>query len=186
MIDDVFVENIVARKKTPANSIFSICTILATFILGAALNIFPILLGYNVIFLTGILTFGLGVLCYFLNKRQNIEYEISLTNENFTVTRIYYQTKRELITEFDLHECIRIAPTTADTFAEDLKSGSLTINSTSLKDYKICEENWYCLVNSDELKYVVIFEFKEKMYKAFRKYNPRNTFFIRIVEKKED
>ena len=175
MIDDVFVENIIKREKTTANRLFTIMSVIATVLLIFFLNAFPILLGYNIIFLTGIISFGLGYLCYWLNKRQNVEYETSLTNDEFTLTRIYNESKRELITEFKIKECKRIAPLTADTFKSDLSEGKLTLNATRLHDYAISDNNWYCLVDSDGYKFVVIFEFQEKMYKAFRRYNPRAT-----------
>ena len=186
MIDDVFVENIVKREKTTANKLFTIMSVIATVLLIFFLNAFPILLGYNVIFATGIVSFGIGYLCYWLNKRQNVEYETSLTNDEFTLSKIYNETKRELITEFKIQECKRIAPVTGDNFKSDLSEAKLILNATRLHDYAISDKNWYCLVDSEGYKFIVIFEFQEKMYKAFRRYNPRNTHFMRIVDKPEE
>jgi hypothetical protein len=63
---------------------------------------------------------------------------------------------------------------------------SLHLNATRYKDFEKTDSNWFCFVETDGVKYIVIFEFKEKMYKAFRRYNPRNTHFMRITEKEDN
>lgn len=186
LIDDVYVEHFVKREKTALNTMFNVFSISATAIIIFFLNLIPILLGLNIIFITGVLSVGLGVLCWYINKRQNIEYEISLTNDLFTVSRIVAESKRELLADFSVRECERIAPVTASTFEEDQKRAQLTLNTTKYRTFEVTDSNWYCFVNSDGIKYLVIFEFKPKMYKAFRRYNPRNTFFMNITDEDKE
>ncbi len=186
MIDDIYVENFVKRERSAVNSVFTVCSIALCIVLIVFINVIPVLLGLNVIFFTGVISFGLGFLCFLINRRQHVEYETSITNDNFTVSRILGETKRELLADFELKECKRIAPVTGDNFDSDYKEASLHLNATRYKDFERTDSNWYCFVESDGVKYIVIFEFQEKMYKAFRRYNPRNTHFMRIVEKKDD
>lgn len=186
MIDDVYVEQFVKREKTALNAMFNVFSIFATVVIIIAINVVPILLGFNIIFFTGLISFGLGVLCWYINRRQNVEYETSLTNDLFSVSRIIAESKRELLADFNVRECERIAPLTADSFNDDLKRAEFVLNSTKYRDYEISDSNWYCFVNSEGVKYIVIFEFKPKMYKAFRRYNPRNTFFMNISDKEKE
>ncbi len=186
MLDDVFVENFVKREKTAANSLFTVFSVTASIILIVAVFYIPIVLGFNVIFFSAVIAFGVGFLCYILNKRQNIEYETSLTNDNFTVSRILYETKRELLADFSVKDCKKIAPVTDDEFDSLYNEASLHLNATRYKDFEKTDSNWFCFVETDGVKYIVIFEFKEKMYKAFRRYNPRNTHFMKITEKEDN
>lgn len=178
MIDDVYVEHFVKREKNALNTMFSVFSVFLTAVIIVLINVVPIWLGINIIFITGLLSIGLGVLCWFLNRRMNIEYEVSVTNDVFTVTRIIAESKRELLADFTIRECERIAPVTSDNFEEDKKKATFVLNSTKYRQYEMTDSNWYCLVCTEGIRYVVIFEFKPKMYKAFRRYNPRNTFFI--------
>ncbi|MCQ2466193.1 MAG: DUF6106 family protein [Clostridia bacterium] len=186
MIDDVFVEQFVKREKTALNAAFKVLSIFATVVIIVFINVIPMLLGINIIFFTGLISIGIGVLCWFVNRRQNIEYEISITNDLFSVSRIIAESKRELLADFNVRECERIAPTTAGTFEEDLKRAEFVLNSTRYRQYEVSDSNWYCFVNSEGIKYVVIFEFKPKMYKSFRRYNPRNTFFMNITNEEKN
>lgn len=178
MIDDVYVEQFVKREKTAMNAVFTVLSIAITFVIIVFINIVPILFGLNIIFVTGIISIGIGVLCWFINRKQNIEYEVSVTNDIFTVTRIIAESKRELLADFNLRECERIAPVTSDNFEEDKSKATFVLNSTKYRQYEVTDSNWYCLVSTEGVRFVVVFEFNPKMYKAFRRYNPRNTFFI--------
>lgn len=180
MIDDVFVEQFVKREKTAYNTAFTVFSITVTAVLIVAINLIPMLFQLNILFITGAISFGIAFLCWFINKRQNVEYEVSVTNDLFSVSRILGETKRELLADFNLRECERIAPVTASTFEEDRGRAQLVLNSTRYRTFEVTDSNWYCFVSSDGIKYIVIFEFKSKMYKAFRRYNPRNTFFLNV------
>lgn len=178
MIDDVYVEKFIKREKNSLNTMFTTLSVFLTVVAIVFINAIPIYLGINIIFITGLISIGIGVLCWYLNRRQNIEYEVSLTNDLFTITRIIAESKRELLADFNVRECERIAPLTSEHFEEDKKKATFVLNSTKYRDYEVNDSNWYCLVNSEGIKYICIFEFDVKMYKSFRRYNPRNTFFM--------
>jgi len=186
LLDDVFVENFVKREKTAMNAVFNVLCVALTILIIFMVNVIPILFGLNIFFFTGAFSFLIGFLCYLLIGRQNIEYEIALTNDNFSVTKILGERKRVLLADFGLKECKRIAPVTSEDYKSDYEKAELHLNTTSRKEVEISDSNWYCLVSSDGITYIVIFEFKEKMYKAFRRYNPRNTYFMRITDKKDE
>ena len=137
MIDDVYIEDFVKRKKGTADLLFRICIIFATTLLILFLNIVPIIFGYNIIYFTGLISFGIGWLCYIIIRNTNIEYEISLTNDNFAVTRIIAQKKRELLYDFSVKECDYIAPVTCDRYKDDRAKSSFALNLTGDKNVDI-------------------------------------------------
>lgn len=186
MLQDVFVEKFIVKNKGIYPILFAMFSTVLTIFIVIVLNVVPILLGYNIIFFTGIISFGLCYLCYYINKMQKTEYEISLTNDMFTVTRILAQEKREVLCDFNLKDCLRIGPVTEEKFAEAKKDSEFTLNCTEDKEYLIDEKNWYFYVSDSGVKYLIIFEFDARMYKAFRRYNPRNTFFTVVKEENEE
>ena len=53
MVDDVFVEQFVKREKTSLNTAFTVFSITITVAIIVAINVIPMLLGINIIFITG-------------------------------------------------------------------------------------------------------------------------------------
>ena len=178
MIQDSFIEVHYKRDNGAYDIFFVIFTILAALIFILVLNIVPIILGYNVIFVTGLISFGLSYLVYRLIRNQNVEYEIEISNDQFDVARIIAGRKREDLASFSIRECEYIGPTTSDRYRSDADNSEFVLNVTSASTISPDESIWYAFVKQENIQYTVAFVYKEEMYPVFRRYNPRKVATI--------
>jgi len=174
MIEDTFIETHVKRDNGTAGIVFDVCVWIAALIFIAFLNIIPIMLGINIIFITGMLSFALIWAVIVILRQKNIEYEVEIVNDNFNAAKIVNANKREELVDFSLKDCAYIAPVSSDKFNEHKAKASFCLALTEKKDFPIDDKTWYAFVEGNA-PYVVIFGFKPEMYKVFRRYNPRYT-----------
>ena len=179
-MEDLFFESCVKRDHGTKGKLFPIVTVTALVIFMVFFNGIPIIFGYNIIYFTGMISFGLSYLVYRINKNMNIEYQIEITNDNFEVTKITNRKKMEMLSSFSIKECEYIGPISSDRFADDVNKADFTLNCTAYKDYDISDDIWYVFLTQDRTPYMVIFEFDEQMYPIFRRYNPRGTKIINV------
>ena len=102
MLDDIFVELSYKRNGGRYRIVFIICSSIALLIFLAVLNVIPIIMGYNVIFFTGLISFGLVYLLYRLIRHTDMVYEIELSNDIFDTARIIAGKKREELASFSV------------------------------------------------------------------------------------
>ncbi|MBR2524807.1 MAG: hypothetical protein IKE53_10290 [Clostridiales bacterium] len=119
MIQDSFIEVHYKRKNGVYGILFTIFSIIALLIVITVLNVVPIFMGYNIIYFTGLISFGLCYLVYLINKKQHLVYEIEISNDEFDVARIIANKKREELASFSIKDCEYIGPVTSDRFSED-------------------------------------------------------------------
>lgn len=174
-MEDLFYENCVKRDHGTMGKLFPVLSITALVIFMVFLNGIPILFGYNIIYFTGMISFGLCYLEYSLIKNLNIEYQIEITNDSFEVTKITNQKKLDLLADFSIKDCEYIGPVTSDRFTDDLEKSEYSLNCTSNRVYNISDDIWYVFITQDKIKFTVVFNFNEEMYPIFRRYNPRGT-----------
>ncbi len=175
MIQDSFIESHIVRDNGTKGVLFKVFIIITAAIFIVLLNLVPILLGINIIFITGMLSAAIVWGVVVLIRRQYVEYEIEISNELFNVARIFARSKREELAEFSIRDCEYIGPVTCDRFSSDRRDSEFELKVTSNSDFPVTDDYWYTFVNSEGVKYIVIFHFKPEMYKVFRRYNPRNT-----------
>ena len=175
MIQDSFIESHIVRNNGAKGVLFKVFIIITALILIVILNVVPILLGLNIIFVTGMLSAALVWGVVVLIKRQYVEYEIEISNDLFNVARIFARSKREELAEFSIRDCEFIGPVTDERYSSDCRDAEFTLKISAVPDIPLTEEYWYTLVNKDNVRFMVIFNFKPEMYKVFRRYNPRNT-----------
>ena len=174
MLQDSFIEVHYKRDNGAYGVFFCIFIILAAAILIAVLNSVPILLGYNIIYFTGLISFGLIYLVYRIIRNLSIEYEIEISNDLFDVARIIAGRKREELASFSLRECEYIGPTSSDRFSDDSSCSEFVLNVTSDRKVQLSDDIWYAFVSQNGMKFTVVFVYKDEMYPVFRRYNPRN------------
>lgn len=174
-MEEIFYEKTVKRDNGPLGKVFPVVSIIATTIFIVFFNVIPILMGVNIIYFTGMVSLGLGYLVYRANVSLKVDFQIEITNDQFELTRITNNKKNELLADFSLKNPDYIGCVTSDRFEDDLAKASFCLNATSLKKYCINEKNWYIFITENNTPYVIIFEFDEEMYPAFRRYNPRGT-----------
>lgn len=182
MIQDSFIESHISRNNGYKATLFKAFIIVAAIILIAALNIVPVLLGMNIIFVTGMLSAAIVWGIVVLIRRLDIEYEIEISNDLFNVARILAKSKREELAEFSIRDCEHIGPVTGDRYSSDLSDSEFTLKITKDNNYPLTEDYWYAFVNTEGIRFMVVFEFKPEMYPVFRRYNPRNTAVYNLKE----
>lgn len=173
MIQDSFIEVHYKRNNGVYGILFTIFSIIALLIVITVLNVVPIFMGYNIIYFTGLISFGLCYLVYLINKKQHLVYEIEISNDEFDVARIIANKKREELASFSIKDCEYIGPVTSDRFSEDSANSEFVLNVSSERKIAVDDSNWYAYVDQSGLKYIVAFVFKDEMYPVFRRYNPR-------------
>ena len=176
MPEDLVFETLVKRDNGRLGKIFPIVSITSLVIFLIFLNGIPILLGMNIIYFTGMISFGLCYLIYRVIKNQNVEYEISIINDTFSVTKIRAGKKRIDLASFSIRSCEYIGPVDNGRYNDDLIKADFSFNCTSLRDIDEKDPvNWYAFVSESNLKYMVFFEIEDDMYPLFRRYNAHRT-----------
>ncbi|SCW27787.1 hypothetical protein SAMN02910456_00273 [Ruminococcaceae bacterium YRB3002] len=175
MLQDSFIEVHYKRDNGTFGIMFKIFVIVALVIFAIIFNGVPILLGYNIIYFTGLITFGLSYLVYRIIKRLDLEYEIEISNDVFDVARIVASRKREELASFSIKDCEYIGPTTSDRFSDDSEASEFVLNVTDMRKITPSDAVWYAFVKQEGISYIVAFVFKDEMYPVFRRYNPRKT-----------
>ena len=117
--DDIFVEEMVVRRKTPLNLLLTVLMILG----GAALII---LVWLAVPFISTVLMVIIGFAVYLGVKFQYVEYEYSFTNGDLDVDKIMAKRKRIRALEINQRQIRVMAPYTAEYESET-------------KEYKVSE-----------------------------------------------
>ena len=175
MLQDSFVETSVKRKNGLEEVLFNTFLITAAIIAIFFAFYANFLIGENLFFFSGVISFGIVAGVVILIKRQNKIYEIEISNDLVDCATILGDNKREELISFSLKDCEYIGPVTSDRFNSDKESANIVIKMTDYKKFDIDDNYWYWLVMDEGMKILIVFMYKEDMYPVFRRYNPRNT-----------
>ena len=184
MFDDSFVEYRAVRDNKATGFAFKIAVVIAAAMFIFFLNAIPLMLGLNLILLTGSLSVLTIWGIYILLKRQYAEYELEIVNDVVNGAKIMGKTKRAELCEFSLKDCQCIAPVTDPKYIEMTKKAIYKLNFTSYKDYPVSDDIWFIMTGSNN-PYMVIFSMKPEMYPVFRRYCPRYTARYQMPKKNE-
>ena len=172
---DSFYEDIVKRDNGTLGKIFPVTSVLGAIILTIIVNIFPMLIGFNIIFFTGMFTLLIWFFVWYLNRKLKVEYEISMVNDQVTATSITAMTKREELCSFTVRDCEFIGPTDSDRFDSDKSNCEFVLNCTENREIVKSDSDWYMLVNAGSYRYMLVFRFNADVYPLLRRFNPRGT-----------
>ena len=175
MLNDYVYENLVARDNGKLGKIFPWVSYTALVLFIIIFNVLVLVLFGNFIFISGMLSFGLWFLVNRANRNMRIEYELNISNDSVTMTKIIDQRKRVSACDFSIREdSIYIGPVTSDKFNDHLIESDYIVNGTADSPFKSDDPNiWYCYVGQMGMKYIMLFNFKPEMYPNFRRYAPR-------------
>ena len=177
--DMAYEDNIKRDNGVMGRVVFPIIVTLALASFIVLFNVIMMIMFGNIIYFTGMISLGI---CWFIYLKfkafNNTEFEISLINEYFSVAKVERQKKRTELAEFSLRDCSHIGPTTEECFQGYIKDAAFKLNVTSTRKYEVSEDLWFCAVKGNGFDYVIIFEFRNPMYKFFRRFNPRNVFIM--------
>ena len=125
---DLYSELLVKKDKTAKDSLLKygliVLTVLAVF---AGLIITPLAL---------IIAVALGIACYFVIPKTDVEYEYLFINGDFDIDMIMSKTKRKKVKSFKLSEADLAAP--LDSHRMDYYNGIRTGNRLRCFERKIC------------------------------------------------
>ena len=186
MLQDSFIETSVRRKNGISEVLFNTFLITTAIIAIVLCFIFPLYVGENLYFISGILAFGIVAGVVILIKRQHKEYEVEISNDLVDCAIILGDNKRDELISFSLKDCEYIGPVTSDRFKTDKEKANITIKMTDYKEFDIDEKYWYWLIPTECIKVMIVFIYKDEMYPVFRRYNPRGTIAMAMPRVKKD
>jgi len=164
---DIFMEKIVAKKKTVVDYLITAGIVLAGMLLIALSLTIQVLQALNIsIFLAvGIAYFG-----YRLILSRNLEYEYIVTNGDLDIDKIIGKRNRKRVFSANCKEFDIVAPVKSDSFNRAAYGINKKIDASGSID---SPDAWFITLNYKGEKTLVIFEPDERMLENFRKYIPR-------------
>ncbi len=165
---DVFVEYMVKRRKTAADFI----KIILTLLLGLALVFVVTVLFAAIPFITSFILVAVAGVCYLAYRiitSVNVEYEYILTNSDLDVDAIISARKRKRLASINLRQI--------DSFGK-LSGSESRVLGRSYKyimaaEDKKAENTYYIVFDNDEEKSVLLFTPNEKIIKRIEMLNPQ-------------
>jgi hypothetical protein len=167
---DTFIEKLVTKKKTFADTLLIVVIILATILIIFACLSIPILHQLN---LGIILAAGFAYLGYRIVISRNIEYEYIVTNGDLDIDKIISKRKRKRIFSANCREFDIVSKVKSNSFSQSVQSIKNRIDASSSID---SPDAYFITLNYKGEKTLVIFEPDERILNNFRIYIPRKVF----------
>jgi hypothetical protein len=171
--EDLFMEKIVARRKTGKDylKIFGV-------MLGAVIILFAItLFGGYVGFLVPLLLAGVGYALYILITSMNLEYEYSVTNGDLDIDQIIARRKRKRVFSCRAKEIELMAQVGSDEW-RDAQRGSRKLLDCSQAIN--AAGNWFILAEYKSQRLMVVFAPDERMLKNMKRFNPSKIKYVQF------
>lgn len=164
---DIFMEKIVAKKKTMADYLITAGILLAAVLLVMLSMTIQVLqeLNIGILLAAGIAYFG-----YRLISSRSLEYEYIVTNGDLDIDKIISKRNRKRIFSANCKEFDIVAPVKSDNFNRSVQEIKNRIDASGSID---SPDAWFITLNYKGEKTLVIFEPDERMLENFRKYIPR-------------
>lgn len=179
---DVFVEKIITHKKGPLELFIRFMIIITTITVILTINILALFVAPEFSPFAFMVSFGLIYLAYRLFISMNIEYEYSLTNDEFNVECITAKRKRKQVFYASCKTFDRVAPLSDPEYIHKLEA------STAIHDYSSSssrEVTWYIALNHNGRNRIILFDYDDRFIEVFRRYNPRKVAAV-PAEKTEE
>lgn len=167
---DMFIEKLVTKKKTFADTLLTVVIIFATILLIFVGLSIPLLNQLNVGIL---LAAGIAYLGYRLVISRNIEYEYIVTNGDLDIDKIISKRKRKRIFSANCREFDIVSKVKSNSFSQSVQSIKNRIDASGSID---SPDAYFITLNYKGEKTLVIFEPDERMLNNFKIYIPRKVF----------
>lgn len=167
---DIFIEKLVTKKKTFADTLLTAAVILATILVVFACLSIPLL---NQLNLGILLAAGFAYLGYRIVISRNIEYEYIVTNGDLDIDKIISKRKRKRIFSANCREFDIVSKVKSNSFSQSVQSIKNRIDASSSID---SPDAYFITLNYKGEKTLVIFEPNERMLNNFKIYIPRKVF----------
>lgn len=172
-MDDVFIEKIVARKKTSKDYL-----IIAGVIVGGIAAIVAVnILNYyvNITFMLPLLVVGVIYLLYILISNMSIEYEYILTNGDLDIDQIISRRKRKRVFSCPAKNIELMGKVGSDDW-RDANRGSYKLLDCS--QFMQSPDNWFITANYKGQRLLVVFAPDERILKNMKRFNPSKIKYI--------
>lgn len=175
---DIFVEQLVSKKKTAKNyaailgclvGVFVILGLFVFVILPVVSKVVPFLNG-----LTFLLLFGLIYLFYRLVSNTNMEFEYCFTNGALDVDKIFNRRSRKKFVSLNARSIERMASTKDSEFASLLKNAEVK-KLYGCSDVK-ASDTYYVVFSNEKGRQMLLFNPNEKIRDGFKRFNPQKVF----------
>jgi hypothetical protein len=167
-MDDVFMEKIVARKKTGLDMLIIVATIVISIVAIIFIPSIPYISSMWFLLIAAVI-FG----AYTLIRARNIEYEYIVTNGDLDIDMIIAQRKRKRIFSGSCKEFDIVAKVGSEYFNQDVQSIKTRIDASSSIS---SADAYFFTTNYKSQRTLVIFEPNERMLKSFKVFIPRKIF----------
>ena len=167
---DIFIEKLVAKKKTFTDSLINAGIILGTVILimlSATVKVIS-QLGLGLF-----IAVGLIYLAYRLITSRNVEFEYIVTNGDLDIDKIVSKRKRKRIFSASCKEFDIVSRVKSNSFSQSVQSIKNRIDASSSID---SPGAFFVTLNYKGEKTLVIFEPDDRMLNNFKMFIPRKVF----------
>jgi hypothetical protein len=167
---DIFIEKLVAKKKTFTDSLINAGIILGTVILimlSATVKVIS-QLGLGLF-----IAVGLIYLAYRLITSRNVEFEYIVTNGDLDIDKIVSKRKRKRIFSANCKEFDIVSRVKSNSFSQSVQSIKNRIDASSSID---SPGAFFVTLNYKGEKTLVIFEPDDRMLNNFKMFIPRKVF----------
>ncbi|MCX7709824.1 MAG: DUF6106 family protein [Clostridia bacterium] len=162
---DIFIEKIVAKRKTGEDRLITTGLIIAGVVLSLFAFSLPFLSGFAPVVAVAVIY---GV--YYVAKSRNIEFEYAVTNGDLDIDKIIAQRKRKRVFSANCKEFEVVAKVKSIHYNDEIKRIAKQIQAVSSMD---SEDVYFTVANYQGQKTVVFFEPDQRMLNAFKTYIPR-------------
>ena len=160
--DDIFVEEMVVRRKTALNLLLSIFIVAAALVLAVVVWLF-------VPFISTVLIIIVLFAAYLGIKFQYVEYEYSFTNGDLDIDKIMAKRKRVRVLEINQKQIRVMAPYTAEYEAETKDYSVKEVIDTSAS--KNAAGRWFFIYEKPDGSHAfVVIQPSKQLLKAMQKY----------------
>lgn len=167
-MSDVFIEHMVKKLPTAQSEGRKLLIVLG----GIVLVLLPFIvsfLGINILMISPVVLVGVIWGGRTLLRRESIEFEYIVTNDDLDVDKIMAKSSRKRLISIDCHRFDILAP--IDKLTPEYQNVPRTVDaSSSIKN----PARWFAVFQAkDGVRTLLIFEPNEKMIETFRRYIPQ-------------
>lgn len=165
---DVFIEKIVAKKKTMTDYLIIAAVIIGGITALALTPMIPYISQFGSILALAIIYFA-----YVLVKRRSMEFEYAVTNGELDIDCIIARNRRKRIFSASAKEFEILAKVKSEKYASEYKLITKKIFAGTFQE---ADDLYFAVLNYKGERTILYFNPSDKMLESFRFANPRNVF----------
>ncbi len=168
---DIFIEEIIRRKKTPMDFVIVLGVLLLGSLLSAVLLaiVLPVFFNYGAFVLALVIAVLYGV--YYTISSLNVEYEYALINTELDIDKIINKNRRKRLTTPNIREIEAFGGKKSYEYGKYLKDSSVT-KIYACRD-KMAEDIFFLVYYQGDTKMMLLFNPSERIIDQIAKRNPQ-------------